>query len=438
MKIVPTKLKRRADLLLPSGCLARAILLAALLPAAGFAQTAPLTWKQIVDIFEGRNPTLKAAQLNIDENKAEEITQNLRPNPYFSFAADGTQLTRYLGIYRPFSGTQISPSISYLVERAGKRALRLETAKEQTDIAASSYQDQERGLLFILRRAFVQILQYKVMLQNAISNLDYWDHELALNKIRQNAGDIAVIDYERLDQQRTQFEVDYETDEVNIRTAKIQLMLLIDRRTPLEGFDIAGPFEFPNEIKPLQDLREIALANRPDLRVAQQNLDLAKSTYKLTVANGSTDPTWSVWTTHNPSFANPYDYNTIGLSVGFPIRLFDRNQGEKARTQVDIARNERLLDANQAQVFNDVDSAYWTLVQNVNLLKPYKAKYLQMATDVRDKMSFSYRNGGSSLLDYLDAEKSYRDTRLAYLNLIGSYLTAAAQMNMAAGREVVE
>jgi cobalt-zinc-cadmium efflux system outer membrane protein len=124
--------------------------------------------------------------------------------------------------------------------------------------------------------------------------------------------------------------------------------------------------------------------------------------------------------------------------VSIPLRLFDRNQGEKAKTQVDIARNERLRDANEAQVFSDVDSAYWTVVQNLNLLKPYKAKYLPMATDVRDKMSFSYRNGGSSLLDYLDAEKSYRDTRLAYLNLIGSYLTAAAQMNLAAGRDVLQ
>ena len=129
--------------------------------------------------------------------------------------------------------------------------------------------------------------------------------------------------------------------------------------------------------------------------------------------------------------------NTIGASISIPLRIFDRNQGEKARTQVDIGRNESCGTPTEAQVFNDVDSAYWTLVQNVNLLKPYKAKYLPLATDVRDKMSFSYQKRRRVLLDYLDAEKSYRDTRLAYLNLIGSYLTAAAQMNMAAGREVI-
>ncbi len=161
-------------------------------------------------------------------------------------------------------------------------------------------------------------------------------------------------------------------------------------------------------------------------------------THQLAVANGTTDPTFSLWWSHNPSFSNPFANETIGGSISIPLRFFDRNQGEKARTQIDINRNERLLDINQAQVFSDVDSAYVTLVQNLNLLRPYKAKYLTLATDVRDKMSFSYRNGGASLIDFLDAEKSYRDTRLAYLNLIGSYLTAAAQMNMAAGREVIQ
>jgi cobalt-zinc-cadmium efflux system outer membrane protein len=281
-------------------------------------------------------------------------------------------------------------------------------------------------------------LQAKAFLQNARVNLEYWDHELDVNRIRYNAGDLAQVDYSRLELQRVQFESDFETAMVNLRTAKIQLLMLLNERTPIEQFDVSGPYDFPNEIRPLEEFRNVAMETRPDLKVAAQNVDLAKITYQLTVANGSTDPTWSFWWTHNPSFNNPYDYNTVGASVNIPLRIFDRNQGEKARTQIDISRNEKLLDASKAQVFNDIDSAYWTLVQNINLLKPYKTKYLAMSSDIRDKVSFAYRNGGSSLLDYLDAEKSYRDTRLAYVNLVASYLTAAAQMNMAAGREVVQ
>jgi cobalt-zinc-cadmium efflux system outer membrane protein len=401
------------------------------------AQTA-FTWQQIKDKFEAVNPTLKAAQLNIDESRAGEITAYLRPNPDFTLSTDGTQLTRYEGIYRPFAGTQISPALSYLHERQHKRELRRDQAKESTAVTESTYLDQERNLVFTLRSAFVQTLQAKAVLQNAQENLTYWDRELEVDRTRLKAGDLAEVDLDRLELQRVQFESDYETAIVNLRTAKIQLLMLLNERTPIERFDVSGPFDFTAELRPLEEFRNIALEGRPDLKAAVQNVELARITYQLAVADGSTDPTFSAWWTHNPSFNNPYDYNTIGASVSIPLRIFDRNQGQKALTQIDIGRNERLRDANQAQVYNDVDSAYYTLVQNVNLLKPYKIKYLKLASDTRDKMSFSYQNGGASLLDYLDAEKADRDIRLAYINLIGSYLTAAAQMNMAVGREVLQ
>ena len=401
------------------------------------AQTA-FTWQQIKDKFEATNPTLKAARLNIDESKAAQITAYLRPNPDFAFSTDGTQISRYQGVWRPFAGTQFSPNISYLHERKHKRELRRDQAKESTAVAEWTYMDQERGLVFNLRSAFVQTLQAKAVLHNAKENLDYWDRELDVDRIRFKAGDLAQVDLKRLVLQRVQFESDFETAMVNLRTAKIQLLMLLNERTPIERFDVSGPFDFTDELRPLEEFRNMALKTRPDLKAAVQSVELARTTYQLAVANGSTDPTFSVWWTHNPSFNNPYDNNTLGASVNIPLRIFDRNQGEKARTRVDIGRNERLRDANEALVFSDVDSAYWILVQNVNLLKPYKSTYLPLATEVRDTTSFSFKNGGASLLDFLDAEKSYRDTRLSQLNLIGSYLTAAAQMNMAVGREVIQ
>jgi cobalt-zinc-cadmium efflux system outer membrane protein len=330
-----------------------------------------------------------------------------------------------------------TPGISYLHERQNKRELRRDQAKETTTIAESSYLDQERGLVFTLRSAFVQTLQAKAILQNARANLDYWDKELSVNRTRLSAGDIAQVDLDRLELQRIQFESDFENALVSLRTAKIQLLMLLNDRTPLDQFDVTGPFDFSEELRPLSEFRTAALQGRPDLKVAIQNVDLAKITHDLAVANGSTDPTYSIWWSNNPSFANPFANETIGGSISIPLRIFDRNQGEKERTQIDITRNQRLRDAAEAQVFNDVDSAYFTLVQNVNLLRPFKTRYLKLASDTRDRVSFSYENGGSSLLDYLDAEKSYRDTSLSYLNLIGSYLTAAAQMNMAVGREVL-
>jgi cobalt-zinc-cadmium efflux system outer membrane protein len=417
--------------------LSATIVLAGWFVTSAWAQTA-LTWQQVKDRFEAANPTLRAAQINIQESRAGEITAYLRPNPDFGFASDGTQITPYLGVWRPFTGTQFTTSFSYLHERQHKRELRLENAKKSTEIASSTYLDQERGLIFNLQNAFVQLLQAKAVLENARENLAYWDRELVVNRNRFKAGDLALVDLNRLELQRVQFESDFETAVVNVRTSKIQLLTLLnDNRTPIEGFDVAGPFDFIDQLMPLEQFRTSALETRPDLKAATQSVELAQAAHKLAIANGSTDPTWSAWWTHNPSFNNPLDFNTIGASINIPLRIFDRNQGEKARTQIDIGRNERLRDATQAQVFSDVDSAYYTLVQTLNLLRPYKTKYLPLALDNRDRITISYQNGGASLLDFLDAEKAFRDTRLAYLNLIGSYLTAAAQMNQAVGREVI-
>ncbi len=239
-----------------------------------------------------------------------------------------------------------------------KRELRREAAKKSTAVAESAYLDQERNLMFNLRSAFVQTLQAKAVLENAKENLAYWDRELDVNRTRFKAGDLAQVDLDRLELQRVQFESDFETAMVNLRTAKIQLLMLLNDRTPIEQFDVTGPFDFSDELMPLEEFRNIALDARPDLKAAVQNVELAKITHELAVANGSTDPTFSVWWTHNPSFNNPSTTTRSAPASSIPLRIFDRNQGEKARTQIDIGRNERLRDAAEAQVFNDVDSAY--------------------------------------------------------------------------------
>jgi len=433
MRTSPTPVRPLA----PRAC--SAILLAGLLQATATAQTS-LTWQEIKTKFEAANPTLRAGQLSIDESRAAEITAYLRPNPNLTGTIDQINPLSTIpspvsgnSVYRPLANALPFGSLSYLHEREHKRELRLESARKSTGIASSTYADQERTLLFSLRNSFVQTLQAKAVQQNARENLAYWDRELAVNRTRFSAGDMAQVDLNRLELQRVQFESDLETATVNLRTAKIQLLTLLNDRTPIEQFDVAGPYDFIEGLLPLEEFRTIAMEARPDLKAALQSVELAKTNHLLAVANGSTDPTFGMDFARNPPIPAYF-----GLSVSIPLRIFDRNQGEKARTQIDIGRSERLRDAAQAQVFSDVDSAWVTLASTVNLLRPYRDKYLKLAEDTRNRISFSYQNGGASLLDYLDAEKAYRDTRLAYLNLIGSYMTAAAQMNMAVGREVIQ
>jgi cobalt-zinc-cadmium efflux system outer membrane protein len=404
--------------------------------SAAHAQTA-LTWDQVRERFRANNPTLAAGRLGVDEAKAIEITAYLKPNPDFTLSTDGTQLTPYQGVWRPFAGTQFSPSLSYLVEREHKRELRRDSARGATAIAGSSLEDQERTLLFTLRNAFVQTLQAKAVAQLAEQNLTYYDRLLDVNRSRREAGDISQVDLDRLELQRVQYESDSQTATVNLRTAKIQLLTLLNDRTPVEQFDVTGLFDFSDQMMPLEEFRTMAIDTRPDLRAALQSAEKAKTDHQLAIANGSADPTFSGWWTHNPSFNNPFDYNTVGASVSIPLRIHDKNQGEKLRTELDIARNDSLVNANRAQVFSDVDSAYATISSHLVLLRTYKGRYLDQAARVRDTISFAYQNGGASLLEFLNAQSDYRSVQLTYLNLVGSFMTAANQMNLAVGKEVI-
>ena len=299
------------------------------------------------------------------------------------------------------------------------------------------HEDLKRTLEFTLHTAFINTLQAKAILDLARADLAYYDHIIQISRDRFRAGDIAHIDLDRIELLRVQYEVEIQSAIVNLRTAKIQLLQLLNDRTPVEKFDVDGPFDFSEGIKALDDFRQMALASRPDLQAALQTIEQSETNHKLAIANGSTDPTFSGWYTYNSSNNNPNGIQTLGASVNIPLRIFDRNQGEKQRTLIDIDKSKEASEAARAQVFSDVDSAYAQVESNIALLNPYKEKYKDQATRVRDTVTYAYEHGGASLMDMLNAQSDYRTVQLAYLQLIGSYLNAAGQLNLAVGREVL-
>jgi cobalt-zinc-cadmium efflux system outer membrane protein len=287
------------------------------------------------------------------------------------------------------------------------------------------------------------VLQAKAFRSLAQENLASYDQVLGLSRDRLQAGDIAQIDLDRLELQRVTYESDVQTAEVNLRTAKIQLLrLLNDQAAPVDQFDVSGPFAFNAPAQPVDELRRMALDVRPDLRAAMQGIEKARTDYRLAFANGSVDPTITV-DAGFPSISQVFlSYQPplrqyVGVSASVPLRLFDRNQGEKLRTHLDIARNEHLAEAAKLQIFGDVDTAYATVMSTVALLQPYKDRYLGQATRVRDTVTFSYQRGGVSLVDFLQAQQEYRAVQVSYVNLIAAFLNAVNQLNLAVGREVV-
>src|ERR1017187_7032018 len=283
-----------------------------LLVTSASAQQA-LNWDQVKVKFEAANPVLKADAANVEEMKAEEITAFLRPNPQFTLSADGTQIAPHNGVWTSFKGTTEHPTFSYLHEREHKRELRLQSAKEGTEITQSQHADLERNLTFGLRSAFVQTLQAKAVLALAKADLEYYDKIIDISRARYNVGDLAKIDLARIELQRVQYESEIETAIVNLRQQKIQLLLLLDDRTPVDQLDVTGVFDLGPTLQPLDDDDQIALDNRPDLRAAIQTIQQSQTNHKLAISNGSTDPTFSTWYTYNSSNNNPNGTQTLGL-----------------------------------------------------------------------------------------------------------------------------
>ncbi len=402
------------------------------------AQTAnpprALTWQETVDRFESTNPTLLAGRVTIGEARADEITAYLRPNPNASFSLD--QLTFFSSNpnYRPLAYSYAYGTFDYLHERRHKRELRLQSAQNATQIAIAAQDDLERSLRFSLRDAFVRLMQAKAIAAVAQENLTFYDRQIEVNRERFTVGAIAKVDFQRVQLQRVQFQSDLLTAQVNVRTAKIDLQALLEDRSPVDQFDIQANFEFSEPANTLEDLRRTALESRPDLRQAVRTAEKAKTDHRLAIANGSTDPTFGLFISHQPPPFNTY----VGLSVSIPLRIFDRGQGDKLHTNLDIGRTERMQLAAETTVLHDVDAAYATVQSTLSLLRPYKTLYLPEASDIRSTISFSYEHGAASLLDFLDAQSQYRVTQVNYLTLVGSYFSAANQLNMAVGREVIQ
>jgi cobalt-zinc-cadmium efflux system outer membrane protein len=411
--------------------------------ASAAAQTA-LTWPDVRAKFQATNPTLQADQIGIDELRATEITAYLRPNPQLTATVDQIGHTQLPTGERGgiFDAANPTVAANYLHERQNKRELRRDSAQGATAVAMSSHADLERTLIFTLRTAFIQVLQAKAFLGLAQANLTEYDRALSLSRDRLQAGDIARIDLDRLELQRVQFESDVQTALVNLRLAKIQLVRLLNDQTPIEQFDVTGPYDFAAQPPALDEVRRVALDTRPDLKAALAAIEKSKTDHRLAMANGSSDPTFNVdagfpalsdvWLSYNPALR---EY--VGFGVTFPLRFFDRNQGEKLRTELDIRRNERLVDAARLQVFSDVDTAYATVESTIALLRPYQDRYLAQATRVRETVTFSYQAGGASLLDFLQAQQDYRSVQVGYVNLIAAFLNAVNQLNMAVGQEVI-
>ena len=391
------------------------------------AQTpAPLTMQQAVDLARMQNPSLLSAGAHVTAIKQSEITAGLRVNPNFNLT--GSDVSLAANSNNPYF---YSAQVSRLFERGQKRRWRLDAARSTTDVTRSQYADQERQLVLAVRTAFTQMLGAKGALDLAKQNVDDYRKTVDLSRERLRAGDISATDFKRLDLQLAQFESDYDNAHTNFVQASAQLQTLLGYDRPHPGFDITGSLDPPSISTTLPDAEQKALQARPDYLAAQQSVRVADANVKLAYAEGTTDPT----------IEGEYDRagtaNSAGFQIGIPLRIFDRNQGEKARTKYEAQSSRFAETAVRNQVVSDVDQAWAAYEDSLSLARRYNGHYLQEAHEVRDNLEYSYRHGGTTLIDYLSALQDYRQVNLDALNADMQVWLSLHQVSFAAATEIV-
>ncbi len=396
-------------------------------PPVSPSTAAPLTLAQVLDVVRSKNPSLLSIEQHVEATKAAEITAGLRQNPTFTIS--GADIT--LPASNPANPYSYAANVTRLFERGQKRRWRLDAARSTTDVTRSQYSDQVRQTVLQVKNSFTNMLIAKHALQIAQDNLDSYNKTVQLSQDRLNVGDISKTDFERIDLQLAEFESDYDNAKLDLVQASETLQLLMGIEKPSPAFDITGNVQPPDLHITMEQVEQEALAARPDYLAARQSVTLADANVKLADADGTTDPTIG------GEYERSATYNSAGFQVSIPLRIFDRNQGEKERTRFE-AQSSRLAEiAARNQVLNDVDQAWAGYDATLTLAKRYNSHYVDEAQRVRDNLEFSYRHGGSTLLDYLDALRDYRQTNLDALTANQQVWLSLHQLSFAAATEIV-
>ena len=402
-------------------------------PSAGTSPSV-ISMDDAVRIALAYNQSLRAQRLNVDQNRAEEITAALKPNPTFSTLVDtiplfSPQTVRF--------NTQIySQSLAYTYERGGKREKRLSVAKDNTDVTAKTVTDNERQLRFQVVQAFINVLLAKSVLQFAKDDLANFSQVVDLNHARLAAGDLAEGDYLKISLQKLQFEQDVSSSELSLVQARATLRQLLGYQSVADGFDISGTLAHKKQVVQLAELERQALTTRPDLQAAHSGVKLAGDTVSLAFGNRAKDWTWASDYTYQSIGPNGTG-NAIGFSLSFDLPVHDRNQGEIARSQAAARQAVETEASAEVVVRTDVVNAYYGLQTNEQIVSLYESGYLDQATQSRDITIYAYGRGAATVLDVLDAERSYRATQLGYRQAVAAYMTAAEQVNQAVGSQVI-
>jgi cobalt-zinc-cadmium efflux system outer membrane protein len=401
-------------------------------PASQLAQkpgSQLITLDQAIQMALDHNHSLLAARTTVQQNEAEEITANLRPDPVLSTDAI------FLPVFEPSSLTsdyidnvaQFDLGVSYLFERGKKRQHRLQAARDATAVSRAQVSDTERALEYNVATDFINVELAESTLEMANQDLTSFQNTVDITEARYKAGEIGLDDLLKIKLQLLQFQMDVSQAKLARTQGLSDLRQLLGYESVSENYDVASSFDYQPMKSGLEDLQSMALKSRPDLQAAQLSVRAANSQFQLQKSLGKRDVTGQINYTHLAYL------NDISVFGSMQLPIFDRNQGEIKRAGFAITQAQEQQIYTNGQVLTDVRDAYEGLRANDQIVGLYRTGYLDQAQQSRDITEYAYRHGAASLLDFLDAERSYRSTQLGYRQALASYLLSLEQLREAVG-----
>ncbi len=412
----------------------------ALSPA--FAQSASgpvrITLEEAVEMALRHNHNIIAARTAIDQNLAQEVTANLRPNPSvfvdWDYLPLGSPAHQNPALYQGVStadylknNSEGDLGLSYLIERGKKRERRYQNAKDITAQTRSLVADNERSLTYQVATLFVSVQLAESTIDLARQDLDSFQKTVDIGEFQFKSGAISESNYLMIEVQLLQFQTDLESAQLARAQGLSDLRQLLGYESVSPDYDVIDTFAYMPMKANLDDLKMQALQNRPDLRAAVQGVTAANSGYLLAKADGVQD------LTVQGNYSHVNGINALTAYASIPLPIFNRNQGEIARTKSVITQMQEQQSFTSGQVLTDVQDAYAGLKSNDRIVTMYLDKYRAIAKKSRDIADYAYHAGGLALLDFLDAERSYRAAELGYRQTLASYLLALEQLREAVG-----
>lgn len=416
-----------------------AALLSASLAVVGVAAAESFTPDSAVALAMARNRDVIAARLELKAAEVERITARLYPNPVLSYTLGNL----VLGSGNPQAPANIRPSfgdqtvhtlaLTEVIDVWAKRSARIRAADRGIDHQRLLLEDALRDIAYAVRAAFVEVLREQSESQLARETRARYEETVRLTRARRAAGEISESELKKVELEGLRYENELIEADLQLDLARQRLSALLAMRSPAELPGELSEDKLERPSLSVEALVQRALEQRPDVRAVRADRQRAEASVGAARREAFPDLSLGISYTHSEFTISGDNPNSLALSLSFPVPIFDRNQGAIAKARLEIARADNDAARVELQVRQEVADAVRRTTRSRTLVEIYEGGMLDRAETALKVAEKSYKAGAVSLLELLEAQRTYLEVRGAYLKVMHDYRQAIVDVNHAVG-----